>query len=300
MTDITEPELYVGVDGGASKTQVVVIDANGIMVDQAAGPASSLTASADHANETIRETLGRIEVLADRDPSTVRVGIGIAGTELSAARDRLLSLCADFADVCIVSDALVACLGAHGGADGAVIAIGTGVVGYRIEAEQTRQVTGWGFPHDDRGSGAWIGMEAIHTTLKTIDGRASPSPLTETILERFNHDTNEIIAWSCEADASAFARMAHSVADYAEASDVHACSILKRASDEVIVAAQALLDGCHPDLPLALSGGLAETLMPWVSDALGARLTPVQYSPAMGAALMMRNANLSSQLSDYK
>ncbi len=39
--------------------------------------------------------------------------------------------------------------------NGSIIIIGTGVVGYQIEGHHNSKVSGWGFPHDDIGSGAW-------------------------------------------------------------------------------------------------------------------------------------------------
>jgi glucosamine kinase len=50
-----------------------------------------------------------------------------------------------------------------------LIAIGTGTVGYQIEGDKECKVGGWGFPHGDEGSGAWLGMEAVRMTLHWLD-----------------------------------------------------------------------------------------------------------------------------------
>ncbi len=44
-----------------------------------------------------------------------------------------------------MTDAHAACIGAHNGADGAIIIIGTGVVGYQTQNGEGVQVGGWGF-----------------------------------------------------------------------------------------------------------------------------------------------------------
>ena len=60
----------------------------------------------------------------------------------------------------VSTDAYIAALAAHSGSPGAVIIVGTGSVGYRIEAAgHCRLVGGWGFPIGDEGSGAWIGRQ---------------------------------------------------------------------------------------------------------------------------------------------
>ena len=96
---------------------------------------------------------------------------------MTSACDQFVNTPHPFARLILRSDGYTSCLGAHGGRNGAVIAIGTGVVAYQIEGDKECKVGGWGFPQGDEGSGAWLGLEAVRLTLHWLDGRGEPSPL---------------------------------------------------------------------------------------------------------------------------
>ena len=67
-------------------------------------------------------------------------------------RAAFLAAAPSAAGVSLATDAHTAALGAHGGAPGAVIAVGTGSVGYRLHADgSAKLVGGWGFPGRRRG-----------------------------------------------------------------------------------------------------------------------------------------------------
>ena len=71
-----------------------------------------------------------------------------------------------FASVRFISDGLAACLGAHGGADGAVVVAGTGSIGVGLIGGRELRFGGYGFPISDEGSGADIGLQAIRLALR--------------------------------------------------------------------------------------------------------------------------------------
>ena len=70
-----------------------------------------------------------------------------------------------FASVRFISDGLAACLGAHGGADGAIVVAGTGSIGVGLIGGRELRFGGYGFPISDEGSGADIGLQAIRLAL---------------------------------------------------------------------------------------------------------------------------------------
>ena len=51
------------------------------------------------------------------------------------------------------------------GADGGIVIVGTGSIGWANIAGQSHRVGGWGFPVSDEGSGAWLGSEAVRRVL---------------------------------------------------------------------------------------------------------------------------------------
>lgn len=292
MTENT-PRVFIGVDGGATKTRVAALDDSGRMMGEAEGPAATLNGRAGTSWATITDTIGGVTALSGRDLAGASVVVGIAGTEIAPAYDAFVAAAPTCAALEVVSDAHIACAGAHGLADGAIVAVGTGVVGFCRDAGNTARVSGWGFPHDDRGSGAWLGMEAVAHALAATDGRCEPDALAERLLADFSQDPGALAAWACSAGAGDFACYARAVVELAATGESSAETLLNAAAGHVSKVARALV-GERTDLGLVLTGGLAETIAPRLDADLRTRLTPAVHDAAHGAALMARHAFKSS------
>lgn len=294
MSELERDRRYVGVDGGASKTHVVVCNAAGEVVGEARGPATTLNGCCETAWSTITQTLAAIEGIASIDPAAVHMVVGIAGTEIAQARAAFIDSAPAYAGLSVVSDAEIACAGAHGLADGAIVSIGTGVVGVSRVDGALQRAGGWGFPHDDRGGGAWLGSEAIYATLCAHDGRGDNSELSDRIDAQFDGQ-DELVAWACTAGAADFASLAPLVIDSAAAGDAVADRLLRRAAAEVgeVINAVAPAEppGGGPGLPLAITGGMAPPLRRFFDASLRERLLEPQTDAARGAALMARAQN---------
>ena len=172
-------DIFIGIDGGATKTIARVEDAHGELLGQGqGGPANirlSVEGSWQSIHDALREALVKPGLRLDDGRLRFYCGAGLAGTEVTSACDQFVNTPHPFARLILKSDGYTSCLGAHGGGDGAMIAIGTGTVGYEIEADKEYKVGGWGFPHGDEGSGALLGLEAVRLTLHWLDGRGEPS-----------------------------------------------------------------------------------------------------------------------------
>lgn len=287
MTDDV-PRVFIGVDGGASKTHVIALDRAGQSLGEASGPAATLNGTAETAWATIIDTIGRIDAIGDTALDDCALVVGIAGTEIAAAYRAFCDRAPSCAALEIVSDAHIACAGAHDLADGAIVAVGTGVVGFCRFEDTTARAGGWGFPHDDRGSGAWLGLEAVAHTLGVADGRYEPSALADRLLQDVDH-AGDLAGWACTARAGDFARYARLVVELAKAGEPIADALLDTAGEHVSDVARALTRG-HADIGLALTGGLAETMKPRLTPDMRSRLREAAYTGSTGAALLARRA----------
>lgn len=294
---MARPRVFIGVDGGATKTRVVALDGSGRLIGEASGAAATLNGRADTAWETIVATIRAIGPLADFESHEASVVVGIAGTEIVSARRAFVAAAPAFAALDVVSDAHIACAGAHALADGAIVAVGTGVVGFCRHKGATARAGGWGFPHDDRGSGAWLGMEAVGHALAVADGRRPHDLLADRLLTDFDGDTDALAGWACSADSGGFACYARAVVELAEAGETSAEALLDAAGAHVSAVARALISA-RVDLALALTGGLAEAITPRLDADLQQRLTRAAHDGAYGAALMARHAFISSLETD--
>jgi len=77
-------------------------------------------------------------------------------------------------EVWVCGDALAAMVGAVGSVrPGAVVAAGTGAIAFATDFDRIwRRVDGWGHILGDRGSSAWVGIQALEAALLTLDGVA--------------------------------------------------------------------------------------------------------------------------------
>jgi N-acetylglucosamine kinase-like BadF-type ATPase len=77
-------------------------------------------------------------------------------------------------EVWVCGDALAAMVGAVGSVrPGAVVAAGTGAIAFATDFDRIwRKVDGWGHILGDRGSSAWVGLQALEAALLTLDGVA--------------------------------------------------------------------------------------------------------------------------------
>lgn len=329
-------DIFVGVDGGASKCRVRVEDAQGNLLGLGnAGVASiklsvegtwrAITSAVSEAllqspqkqmehkqaaklNCSCTRVAGDNLIALDNPNYRFHLGLGLAGCEIPSAREKFLAQApVEFATVCLQSDAYTACLGAHGGDDGAIIIVGTGVIGMQICAGKTVQVGGWGFPHGDEGSAAWLGLEAVRQTLQWGDGRLKAhkedTDLFTIILNEFNNDMAELVVWANAANSSAFAKLAPIVVKQAQAQNIYATELMRRAAREVERVAEALRERlteiarpAPKQLPYALGGGLAEVIKPWLSAELRERLVACRYNAECGAILMLKKAMQAKQL----
>ncbi len=287
-------DIFIGVDGGATKTLVRVESADGALLGEGRGGSANICQSVEESwgsiHQALDQALAKAGLRLDDGDHQFHCGVGLAGTELPSARERFYNTPHPFARLLLKSDAYTSCLGAHDGADGAVIAIGTGTVAYQIEAGREYQVSGWGFPHGDEGSGAWLGLEAVRLTLQWRDGRQPTSPLVAAVFAHFDDDLSRLMAWVNQATATRFAQLAPLVIEQVEQGAPLAVALIRRGAAEIDRIGAALEAAASRPLPCCLQGGLAPFLEPWLEEALRVRLVPKRAEAVYGALLMIRRA----------
>ena len=300
---MTEIAYLIGVDGGGTKTLVRLARVDGSILAQASGPGSALRNGAPRAWRAIEDTIAQAFAHAGMSvppPAALAVGIGIAGQNVVQWANDFRSQAPHFGALQIVNDGVATLLGAHGGEPGAIVAVGTGTIGIALDIDgRQRVVDGWGFPSGDDGSGAWIGLRALHHAQHALDGRAPRAALAEAMLalcaselppmpENQGRDERAILLdWLAQADQAAFARAARPVVEHA-GQDPAAATILHAAAAEIALMVAAL-DPLRR-LPLALCGGLALALQPYLDEGLRQRIVPARADAADGALLLARQA----------
>jgi glucosamine kinase len=287
-----QAHFFVGIDGGGSKTQLRLESFEGkILAETFAGP-GNIRLSVEKAFQSIQNAFNLALQQAQVPPhAQFHVGMGLAGFEVSSSREDFLKKQRNFhfASVEIQSDAHIACLGAHGGHDGAVIIAGTGVVGLAMLRKKKIQVGGWGFPHGDEGSAAWIGLEAMRCALHFCDGRQKKSPLLFFLKKKFGGRAEHLTQWACEAHATQYAELARIVFYYAQKRDIVAVSLLKAAAKEVEKIFEILSMKHKKNVfPCAFVGGVAPFIKKYLKKSIQKKFVFPWGDPCQGALLMIR------------
>jgi glucosamine kinase len=285
-----EVELFLGVDAGGSRCRVRVTDLEGRVLGAAeGGPANTnmgLDALYERLTSVIGEALAHAKVPRERW-HRIAAGMGIAGIRRPGMYDGIAAFRFPFARIALESDAAIANLGAHNGADGAILVLGTGSIGFAQVDGERFTVGGYGFPISDEGSGAALGLSAVRHALRALDGRTKRTSLSQEITARFEHDTARAIAWMDQATPADYASFAPLVMDYAEAGDEIALSIVEDAVLHVERFIGTIFARGAPRL--ALVGGLSVRLRPWLRVRTAERLSEPLGDAVSGALLLARS-----------
>lgn len=294
--------LLVGVDGGGSKTDVLVVDDGGRALGRARGGRGNhegvgFDAAAAVLAATLDEALasagaGRGDVAAS--------GWGLAGLDWPADEvvyrgvvDRLgLS-----GPAVLCNDAFVALRAAVPAGAGVVVVAGTGAVaagrGHGGATFRTFGVDGYG----DWGAGPEIVAAAVGAVAQAAVGLGPPTALADRCLERSG--APDVPAYLQAADRTGVTRLLPvDVWEVAAAGDAVASGIADRAADRLAASAAAVarrlgLDAGGP-FPVALAGRVLSPGHPVLHDRLVARLgmvlpqavpRPLRVPPVVGAVL---------------
>jgi glucosamine kinase len=285
----TEGTTYLGIDGGGTHCRARIEDENGRLLGEAGSGPATTRIGVENAWRSIMEATEAAAAQAGlerADFSLMQAGIGLAGLGRRGAEAALHQIPHPFASVIFISDGMAACLGAHSGADGAIVVAGTGSVGFGLMGGHEIRLAGYGFPVSDEGSGADIGLQVVRLALRAADRRGEMTPLLAEVLGAFDHDPYQAVAWSEEARATDYAALAPIVMRHANQGDPVGRRIVERAADAIgDLLDMFLARGIER---LSLVGGLADALAPWLTPDLRARLKRPDADAAAGALLLAR------------
>lgn len=285
----TKTTTYLGIDGGGTRCRARIEDENGRILGEASSGPATTRIGLDKAWRSITEATEAAAAragLAREDFAKMHAGIGLAGLGRRGAEAALKDIAHPFASIVFISDGLAACLGAHSGADGAIVVAGTGSVGVGLSEGREIRIAGYGFPVSDEGSGADIGLQVVRLALRAADGRAEMTPLLAEVLGAFDRDPYQAVAWSEEARATDYAALAPIVIRHASQGDPVGRRIIERAADAIGDLLDIFL--ARGISRLSLVGGLADAITPWLTPDLRARLRPPDADAAAGALLVAR------------
>lgn len=278
--------FLIGVDGGGTKCKATVFDADlKPVADGVAGPANvsrEIHVAQQSIVESIELALRRAGVEpADLVPN-LPVYAGLAGANIASARGALSTWHHPFKSFAFTSDLYSAVIGAHAGKDGSVLIVGTGSCAASLCANKIQQFGGYGFLLGDKGSGAWLGKTLVSFALNSIDGVMPESDLTCQLFDNYECKSAEMLVDVFNQRSPAlFAQLAPMVIEAAQHNDPIGLAIVSEACDYLNIIADRALQRSGGSL--ALVGGVANAIKPWLSPTIQAVCSTPKESPEWGA-----------------
>lgn len=277
---------YAGIDGGGTSCRARIRDAQGHLIGEAQTGSANILLGVESALQSVISAItlatqqgGLNEGCFDQ----LHVGLALAGAEQKSAWQAFMQLPHPFASLTLNTDAYGACLGAHNGNDGAIMIAGTGSCGILLQDGHQHVVGGREFPISDQGSGAVMGLRLIQQVLLIEDGIYAATPLSQFVMQHFEHDVDAIVAWSKSALPRDYGQFSPQIFAFANQGDELAISLLKQTAADVEMFLHALhRKGAQR---ICLMGSIAERILAWLSPPVQQWIVAPQ-ADAMEGALM--------------
>lgn len=295
---MSEGRFFAGIDGGGSKTVVVVVDESGC---ERARIRTTSTNQAVIGTEAVIATLraglrDAAEAAGTSLPFT-RAWFGLSGFDRPEDRARMEPSLRQLArSVAMTNDARLVLAGLAGGV-GIVLIAGTGSIAFGTDPTgRAARAGGWGSLMGDEGSGWRMGRDALAAVARATDGRGPATQLTERILSHWRIDDpyNLILrVYDPKTTKADIAELSGIVFAAAREGDGVAAGIVDEAVHALAAIPVAVAGRLSfPDaIPLAFAGGLLlyrDIFRQRIEDLISARVPvspPVLIDdPALAAA----------------
>jgi len=262
--------VFLGVDGGGTKTAFCLLGPDGSLLAQARTASTYyLMSGLQIVEPLLREGIEAVCADAGTTPGEIThafFGLPAYG-EVSRdvpALDALPERVLGSTRYACGNDMVCGWAGSLGGVDGINVVAGTGSIDYGENAGRSARAGGWGEVFGDEGSGYWVGVRGLNAFSRMADGRLAPGPLVDAVRRALDLTTDldvvDVVLNRWHGDRGNVAALSLAVGEAADAGDAAALAILTDAGRElallVDVEADVLgFDPAHP-VPVSWSGGM--------------------------------------------
>jgi N-acetylglucosamine kinase-like BadF-type ATPase len=296
--------LFMGMDGGNSKTICVIADENGHVVGTGrsgnGNHQNGVAEMTDNVNRALDEAL---KVAGVRKADIAASCFGLAGADRPSDYDILNPI----VEAMGLSRSSITCdtyIGLRAGADrphGVVLVCGAGTnaMGRNLRGEEF-QFGGFGYRYGDFGGGLILSEEVFRAVIRADEGRAESTLLTPRVLERMGYaDVTEMKKDFLDRSLEVPVNLVMALFDAARKGDAAAIDLLRRQGEELASSAKAVigkLGMSGETFPVVLVGSILTraqgetwTMRPLrealIKLAPGAEIVRLDVEPVTGAIL---------------
>jgi len=300
--------IFLGIDGGGSKTSCLIGDETSILGAGTAGGSNPVRVGEAQAREALATAIRQACAVANVNPSQIQgTCVGLAGAARPEISEPVRQCIAEFvpSEIDVVGDMVIALEAAFGSEPGVIVIAGTGSIAYgRNSKGQTARAGGWGFAISDEGSGHWIGRAAVAAAVRALDddAEATNQSLLESLMKFWQVKTREQLVVAANATPPPdFAALFPAVLASADRGDRIALDVLAQAGGELASVARRVITRLFANvgtLSVAMSGGVfgSSPLVRQVfynslrSEHPEAAINPSVIEPVRGALALARKA----------
>jgi N-acetylglucosamine kinase-like BadF-type ATPase len=297
--------VILGVDGGNSKTALVMATTDGELLSYVRGPGTNSHAVGA---DGVADVIATLVAQASLDQPADHGAFYLCGADVPADIEALTTAVGGrgWAKNVLVDNDTFALLRAGSDAPDVVAVIcgaGINVVGRAADGRIARYPS-LGWETGDWGGAEMLGREVLRLAARGEDGRGEPTALSEIVRSHFGAPTVEDVGADVHyrrLPMSRLAELAPAVIDAAENGDAVAWSLIDLLATEIVLMTlRTLKDLGVKEADVVLGGGMLRgggLLYRLVAERLplGARPAPALDEPVLGAALAALDAAGASE-----
>ncbi|MEB3342949.1 BadF/BadG/BcrA/BcrD ATPase family protein [Okeania sp.] len=308
----------LGIDGGGTKTEAVLMDENyQILGSGKSGPSNYQSVGIEVAKNSIQSAIIQAVINSNSHQPISGICLGLAGVgraeDFIVAEKFIQEIITNLPikwdlqthTTIICSDSNIALVGGIGDAVGVVVMAGTGSLIFGQNNQGlTKRVGGWGYLLGDEGGGYNIAIQGLQAALKSYDGRESPTTLItdfQTYLGLKNIEGLIEIVYRRGWNAKDVATLAPIVFAAANKEDKVAKKIIQGAIEELSKATKIVISTLfqpHEIFEVVTIGSVwrgMENFRSWFENSITAIAPTAQviwprHQPVYGAALLALKA----------
>jgi N-acetylglucosamine kinase-like BadF-type ATPase len=237
---------YVGIDGGGTTSDFLVLDESGkLLKTYQSGPSNIHSHGFDQVFKNLE--IGMREVLCDLEVPKDQIMVTLASAGVDQEKDieaynRIFSEL-NYNNILVVNDGIGALSAGTQGQDGIIVIAGTGSIVFGKKDEIIKRIGGWGHILGDEGSAYKIAIEAIKSAIHYSEGYGKESTLYKALAEAIGiHNTEDYIEYIYQSNKSKdqIASLARIVDEQSLKGDLVATEIIKNQAKEISLQVKAM------------------------------------------------------------
>jgi N-acetylglucosamine kinase-like BadF-type ATPase len=185
------PGWFVGIDGGGTRTDLALVDVEGVFVSRLRGATSNrAVVGPDAAIEVLRSLIDEALDQAGATRPIAAGWIGLAGADRHEDQALFRAALADRIDSIRITNDAELVLSGNPESIGIALIGGTGSIAFaRNEAGVSGRSGGWGHIFGDEGSAYGLAVNGLRTVAAATDGRGPETSLTESLMDYWQAGT---------------------------------------------------------------------------------------------------------------